>query len=54
MIGAFSREAKKVKDNESEVNEHHAKIGKIVVKNYYFVINSGTLYRSYGKTRNFS
>jgi hypothetical protein len=23
MIGAFSREAKNVKDNEAEVNEHH-------------------------------
>jgi hypothetical protein len=33
----FSDKAKKIEDNEAEVKELHAKIGKLVVENDFFV-----------------
>jgi len=36
LTGVFSDKAKKVEDNEAEVKERHAKIGKLAVENDLF------------------
>lgn len=37
LAGVFSNKARKVEDNEFEVKELHAKIGKLAVENDFFV-----------------